>query len=361
MVRLHYGPDDPMLVARCFALQAEMLGWAATRGEGRPATYDGTFISLVRIYETDPDSPYFELKATTQVTYSKTMASLMAHKGRRLIEATTGADVKRWYKEIIEATSVAWAYYTVNVLKSILSFGATKRIKECGVLRAELREAKFRAPPQRKEHLTYDQVVAFRGAAHEMGHGWMALCLTLQFDFGMRRRDVIGEWIDADPGTDGIRRRKRVWRDGLTWGDIDAAGIVRKLVSKTAFSSGLVAVHAIADYPDVEAELAAIPLERRIGPIVLDAKGLPPNDAQCRYYFRMVARKAGIPDRVWNMDARAGADTEAYESGATEEEAMALLTHTERKTSRGYLRDLTEQSRRAATKRVSSRGKNSER
>jgi hypothetical protein len=34
---------------------------------------------------------------------------------------------------------------------------------------------------------------------------------------------------------------------------------------------------------------------------------------------------------------------------------MALLTHTERKTSRRYLREMIEQSRRAAAKRVGSR------
>jgi hypothetical protein len=55
------------------------------------------------------------------------------------------------------------------------------------------------------------------------------------------------------------------------------------------------------------------------------------------------------------MDARAGANTEAREAGVTEEDAMALLTHSEAKTNRGYLRDLLEQSRRAAAKRVGSR------
>lgn len=355
-VRLHYELDDPLLVARCHTLQAEMLEWAADSGV-RPAAYDGTFASLVRMYESDPDSPYFELEESTQASYSKTMASLMKHKGARRIEAVTGADVKRWYKELVEARSKSWGYYSMNVLKAILSYGATRRLKECLTLRSELALARFKAGPRRTTFLTYEQVAAFRPVAHAMGYGWMALCLTLQFDLGFRRRDVIGRWVRDRGSEAGIRHNHRVWGDGLTWGDIDEHGILRRLVSKTAKTTAIVAVHAIADYPDVMAELARIPLDRRVGPIVLDNKGIPPNEAQCRWTFRRVARECGIPDEVQNMDARAGADTEAYESGATEEESMALLTHSDRKNSRRYLRDLTEQSRRAAAKRLQSRGK----
>ena len=69
--------------------------------------------------------------------------------------------------------------------------------------------------------------------------------------------------------------------------------------------------------------------ERRVGPIVINERtGRPYTPEQCRYNFRLIARKAGIPDTLWNMDARAGAVTEAYEAGATTEgggEVGALL------------------------------------
>lgn len=354
-VRLHYAPDDPALEARCRILQHEMLEWSA--GIRRQASvYDGTFASLARYYETHPDSPYHDLRPTTQRTYSKTLANLMRHKGDRLVANVDGSDVRRWYKELAEANSKGWAYFTVNVLKAVLSFGATKRLEECRLLRAELRDAKFSAPGRRKERLTYRQVLAFRDAAHADGMPWMALLVVMQFETALRRRDIIGEWILDTQGTDGIRRGRRVWRDGLTWGHIDERGVIRKLVSKTAFTSAMEAAHKIADYPMLEAELARIPLDRRVGPIVINSRtGLPPAEDQCRYHFRRIARKAGIPDSVWEMDARAGAVTETYEAGATEEEAKALATHTEVKTSRGYLRETLEQSRRAAQKRVGSR------
>lgn len=354
-VRLHYAPGDPALAIRCYTMQQEMLEWAS--GARRPASplYDGTLKSLVEFYEVHPDSPYHELRPATAKTYSKTMKSLMKHKGSRRVDQVDGADVRRWYKELVEARSKGWAYFTINVLKTVLAFGATKRIPECRVLREELSAARFHPGSPRKEQLTYQQLVTFRKTAHAMGHDWMALLLTLQFECSLRRIDIIGEWGE-DNGAHGIRARGRVWRGGLTWSHIDSGGVLRKLVSKTQFTSQLEAVHAIDDYPLLAAEIARIPSERRVGPVVINpGTGLPPTDAQCRYYFRKIAREAGIPDAVWNMDARAGAVTEAYNSGADQKDVMALATHSEVKTSRRYNRDLTEQSRRAAAARVRSR------
>jgi hypothetical protein len=351
-VRLHYELDDPALVTRCHALQAEMLDWATNNGEAREVHYDGTFASLVRFYETHPDSPYHELEQETQRAYSKTLALLMRHKGARLVRAVDGSDVRRWYKELVASHSKGWAFYTINVLKAVLSFAATKRMKECLQLRAELREAKFGGSARRREFLTHAQVIAFYGQAVADDYGWMGRCLLIQFEFGMRRRDVIGKYVRA-PGIDGIRLRGRLWRDGLTWNNIDPEGIARRQISKTRKTSGLVAAHAIEDYPDLAADLAKTPTEQRIGPIVLNPRtGMPPTEAQCRSIFRRVARKVGIPDNVWNMDARAGANTEALAAGADQDERKALLTHTEVRTNDGYARDLIAPSRRAAAKRV---------
>lgn len=364
LVRLHHEEGDPLLASRCYVLQAEMLTWLAECGKGRPALYNGAFESLVRYYETHPDSPYFDLAAKTQRTYSATMALLMKHKGARKVSGVDGADVRRWYKELCENKSVSWAYFTINVLKAVLSFGATKRFKECRLLRLELREARFNNGQRPKQRFTFEHLMAFRKAAHAMDLGWMALTLTLQFGFGLRRRDVIGEYVRDETAAGGITRRspagRLVHRDALNWDSIDKRGVVRKLISKTAKTSALVAVHAIADYPEVMEELALIgyPEERRTGPIVINPKtGRPPDEDECRYYFRKIARRAEIPDEVSGSHARHGATTEAYEAGATEEEAMALTTHTEPSVNRGYLQDLEQQSHRAAVKRVGSRTK----
>lgn len=338
-----------------------MLTWLEKAGQGRPPQYDGTFSSLVRYYEAHPDSPYHELHQNTKRTYSNTMRLLMKHKGSRRVSGVDASDVRRWYKELCESHSVGWAYFNVNVLKSVLSFGATKRIRECRLLRVELREAKFRAGKRRGNFMTFEQVNAFRRKAHEMGYGWMGLMVTAQFCFAMRRRDLIGEWLKGNSAAAGIRYRTSIWRDGWTFDQIDNRGVFRKLVSKTEETSGVVAVHTIADYPELVEELALVG-ERRAGPVIINPRtGLPPHYYTCRHLFRRIATAAGIPEEVWNMDARAGANTEAYEAGVTKEESMALLTHTQEHTNRGYLRDLKEQSHRAAVKRVESRGKKQER
>jgi hypothetical protein len=363
-VRLHHEAGDPLLASRCHVLQAEMLTWLEQAGKGRPTHYDGTYASLVRFYETHPDSPYHELHPNTQRTYSNTMKLLMVHKGKRLVRQTDASDVRRWYKELSDTHSVGWAYYTINVLKSVLSFGATKRIAECRLLRVELREAKFRAGKRRDRFMTFAQVNAFRHKAHEMGYGWMALMVTAQFCFAMRRRDIIGEWLPAGADAIGIRYRTRIWRDGWTFDQIDSRGVFRKLVSKTEETSGVVAVHRVADFPILLEEMKQVgwPSERRAGPVIIDPRtGLPPPYWTCRYLFRRIATAAKIPEEVWNMDARAGANTEAYEAGVTKEEAMAMMTHTQENTNRGYLRNFEEQSHRAAVKRVETWGKKQER
>src|SRR5262249_46004971 len=115
-VRLNYAADDPMLAARCHVLQAEMLAWSAGQRGRWTVQYDGTFAGLVRFYETHEDSPFRdELRPLTRRNYSAAMALLMKHKGNRRVDAVDASDVRRWYKEIAEATSKSWAYYTISV------------------------------------------------------------------------------------------------------------------------------------------------------------------------------------------------------------------------------------------------------
>jgi hypothetical protein len=168
----------------------------------------------------------------------------------------------------------------------------------------------------------------------------MARGVLLQFELAFRQRDVLGEWNSGR------------WSNGLTWSHIGRDGILRKTTSKT----GADAEHRIADYPELAADLAATPIEKRVGPLVIDeGTNLPYTPEKYRRWFRLIAREAGIPDEIWNMDARAGAVTEAYEAGSTTEGAMALATHTQVATSRRYRRAGTEQTSRVAKLRVASR------
>lgn len=357
-VRLHYIADDPALIARCHRLQADMLSWASG-GNGAPH-YDGTVASLVRLYETHENSSYRDIEQSTQRAYSKALALwIVKHTGNRLVEAVTGNDVRQWFKKLVASgLSVNTAYFAINVFKVALAFGSSLRLAGCRELREELRDTRFFGGQRRTEQLTYEQMTTLRDKARAMGLHYLARCIVLQFEFAMRRRDVIGKWYTDGAGTDGIRHGKRVWRDGLTWADKDDDGVIRRVVSKTRRTTAAVAVHAIGDYPNVAEELARTPAEARIGPLVIhDKTGLPPTEEQCRYDFRRVAQACGIPAAVKMMDARAGANTEAYAAGATQEEAMALATHSEAKTNERYLRELADLSHQAAVKRVAARKK----
>jgi len=96
------------------------------------------------------------------------------------------------------------------------------------------------------------------------------------------------------------------------------------------------------------AELAIVPPTSRIGPVILDERtGRPYRQREFARRFREAARAARVPDEIWNMDARAGAVTDAYDAGANPTDAMDLGTHTQLSTNRRYARH-----RLAATSRV---------
>ena len=84
--------------------------------------------------------------------------------------------------------------------------------------------------------------------------------------------------------------------------------------------------------------LEAVPLGERTGAVVKGAKGLPVRRDMYARWFRQIARAAGIPDDVWNMDTRAGGATEADEAGATIEAIQSALTHDRPDTTQRYIR-----------------------
>ncbi|MCG5236629.1 site-specific integrase [Xanthobacter oligotrophicus] len=127
---------------------------------------------------------------------------------------------------------------------------------------------------------------------------------------------------------------------------------MRKKTSKT----GKVVEHDLAQLPDTRAELERIPAGRRIGPLVINEEtGLPYKRRVYTKWYRILARKAGIPDEVWNMDARASAVTEALDAGAQPNDVMNAAGHTQLSTTQGYDRGMLKKTARVAQLRVASR------
>lgn len=331
----------PEVAQRCRVLWAEMSEFlrGAPRAQGRFGA--GTIGWLVELYQTDPDSPYRGLRASTLPSYNNALAIVAGTIGERRIETTTANDVRRWHRQWGRAgddgivTQPRRAYWGVQMLRVVVKFGKGQRLPGCRDLSEILTETEFSAPRGRTVAMTAGQVAAFIAKAHEMGRPSLARATALQFCGALRQKDVIGEWVAGR------------WSAGLLWGEhVKADWTVAKPTSKTNFDE--VAEFDLTLLPLALAEMQRVEPTRRIGPVCLDEDtGKPWRQRKFARVWRTIAQAAGIPDNVWNMDARAGAVTEARAKGATREDAMALATHTQAATNRRYDRD-----RLAATSRV---------
>ncbi len=96
----------------------------------------------------------------------------------------------------------------------------------------------------------------------------------------------------------------------------------------------------------------------------MGAKGLPVRRDMYARWFRQIARAAGIPDDVWNMDARAGGATEADEAGAALDAIRGSMAHATDSMTLRYIRQggrgKSGRSQRRAAASVPSRRKNNQ-
>ena len=354
VVRLHGDmdlPDEAQAVAqRCRVLTAEMRQWISGR-PAAPSASTGTIAWLCDIYQTDRDSPYRGLRPSSQVSYDESIKILRDTVGSRRIDAVTGKDVRRWFKswgradpETEVLANPRRAYGAIQLLRIVVNFGVESGSRASVGLKLILQAQRFKQPKRRKLIMTREQVDLFIHAAHAANLPSLALAVALQFSCALRQKDVIGEWVSQAAGG-------RRWTTGLLWGDHIALDWT--LAKPTSKSNGEeVAEFDLKLLPLAMAELQRVSAEARIGPVVrCESTGRPWKQRLFAQRFREVARAAGIPDTVWNMDTRAGAVTEAYDMGAREEDAMDLATHKERKTNQGYNRGRMVKTSRVSTLR----------
>jgi len=161
-----------------------------------------------------------------------------------------------------------------------------------------LGKMRFEAPAARYEKLTREQVSAVRTKAHEMQFHSIALATVLQFELAFRQKDIVGEWEPCAEPVGGIVHNGRRWVNGLTWSDIDASMILRKVPTKTK-RLGLPAIeHDLKLYPAILEELGRIPPDRRVGPVIIsETTGEPYKHRTFTQTWRRVADAAGLPPR----------------------------------------------------------------
>ena len=348
------------VAARCGRLQGEMLEWLAGATELRTSFPPGTVGWLGQTFQTDPDSPYRERRQDTQRFYDENIRILSRTVGQAVLADITGRDVRRWYKawgrpdEAGVAQSPRRAYACIQTLRRIVAHGCETKNRACLELAAMLSEMRFAAPKARSEHMTLEQSSAFRAAAHQAGRPSMALAVALQRGLALRQRDVVGEWVRGKAS--GIVDRDFSWHAGLLWGDhIRADMTLVKPTSKSNFTRQV--EHDLKLHPDILAELALVPAARRVGPVIIaEGTGKPYKKRAFADLFREIARAAGLPDTVRNMDAKAGAVTEGYDSGAEPADMMRVADHTNLRTSQRYNRTSIEKTSRVARLVAARRG-----
>lgn len=342
-----------------------MLAWATRDGHTAPG-YDGTLKSLSRLFQTNADSPYLSMKWNSRGNVTKCLAIIEHTVGARQIGKLLGPDFKSWHskwgapkeptEKVPSPPARPWrAKHCMDAVRQLIGYGVTLGYDDCFRADTILSKIRFKTPPARTSIMTAQHVEAVRKTAHAEGWPSIALATVLQFELAMRQKDVIGEWEPTTDAKGGIVHRQTRWANGMVWSDIDSNMVLRKVHTKTGFE----VEHDLKLHPLVLEEIALVPLEKRIGPMILaETTGEPYKHRKFTERWRKIANKAGVPSSVWNMDARAGAITEAYDLGATETDVMKSAGHKNRQTSARYNRGTIEQTSRVAHLRMAKRNTN---
>jgi hypothetical protein len=357
--------DDATLARLCCEHSARLQLWLAERRlEDKPALprYDGTVMSLSRMYQQHPDSPFHDVKRNTRKTYSDSLKVIEQTVGARQIRNLTTLDVRRWYRAWKTPKTkgarerIDRAHDAVSMFRTVLRFGAALRFKECGELDRELAMIRFERGAAREQQMTYAQAAALVRKAFDMevagvlppGRGRaMAIGVAAQFDLLLRQKDVIGEWAPAVPDVAGaFYWHDEMWTGRFRWDNLPGW----KLRLKTSKTRSAIEFD-LTNYSLLFPLLDTVPAAERIGAIVKGEHGLPIRERSYRKWFRQIARAAGLPDDVWLMDSRAGGATEADEAGADLKAISDHLTHSETRMTVRYIRNVAGRTKEVADAR----------
>src|SRR5690606_33748532 len=98
----------------------------------RKTNFSGTLSSLIHIYRTKPESPYFLLKHSTRIRdYEPALKLIDRTVGKRRIDALRGSDFRRWYSEWGSKGRVRRAHGAIRKLRLLLSFGVQEKLSGC--------------------------------------------------------------------------------------------------------------------------------------------------------------------------------------------------------------------------------------
>lgn len=340
----------------CISLQDRMLVWG--RG-GIPvlSTFDGTLHGLIYCYQTDPDSNYQKLRIATRTNYDRLLKRVAMDRGALPLKDIRARDLLGWHREWSAEGHIVQAHGLIGILRTLCTFGATiLDDPECQRLKGLMHDMRFKMGKPRVERLTAEQATAVRAMAHQMGRPSIALAQAFQFECMLRQKDVIGEWVpNSEPGVSDITDGNEKWLRGLRWSEIDENLILRHTTSKRGKDIPELDLHRA---PMVMEELAKLAVVPTTGPVIISEKyGLPYISHEFRHKWREIAKAAGVPDQVFNMDSRAGAISEATDAGAELEHIRHAATHSDIAMTQRYSRGSIEKTANVMKLRVEHRNK----
>lgn len=352
--------DWTEISASCRLLQSQMLTWANGGDLDDPLSiYDGTFKSLIDVYERDPDSPYQNLRYGTKVARDSDLSILKREIGTRAIKALTFRDFKRWHEAFRQPAErggkerVARAATLMGLARQLIALGAALELPGCERVHQIIASPKaggtgvlkIQGGRRRTVSLIRAQVIAIRAEAHHRGLHSMALAQAMTFDLGCRRGDVIGQWVpESEPGLSDVLVRGRKWVFGLRCNDVFPHLILTMRVSKSVrgrhasgqTNTGKFEQFNLKSFPMVMEELAFLG-GRTTGPLVIcELTGIPWRPDLFVKKWREIATAVGVPPEIQSRDARSGAITEGRKMGATLEDMRVVAGHEQISTTAGY-------------------------
>jgi hypothetical protein len=271
-----------------------------------------TLKRLIECYRTDCDSDFLGLKHQVRLDHERILARLSKAYGGQQLRSVRLRDLKAWYREWVAEGKVSMARSFVDRLRESLRFGATiLEDRECQRLFAAIDDLRLERSPARSVQLTAEQARQIRLTARNHFF-WpsIALAQALQFELRLSQKDVIGEWLpESVPGeTDVVSEKYGKWFRGIRWEGLDEnlilhhrAGAGGRLIKADLNTAPMVLEELKERFNSPHLERAMLP---HTGPVVVcDTSGWPWTTAEYRRKWRMVARKAGVPEHVTNRDS----------------------------------------------------------
>jgi hypothetical protein len=370
--------DALHIATRCQHLQSEMLMWG--RGvEPIPLNaFNGTLRSLINCYQTDVDSPYQKNRFHVRQNRNSLLRRINKRHGHEQLSDIKARVLLAWHKDwSADGKKLATGSAIIGQLRALFSFGATLlEDTDCERLCGVMHKMRFAGTKARAVSVTAEYANLIRDAAHDH-FGWhsIALAQAFQFECTLRQKDVIGEIVPlSEPGVSAVIMRGQKWLRGIVWQEIDDNLILRHVTSKKQkmtevdlklapmVMEELQLMAGPEPLLEVDAITKRVKVNRHLlpasGPLVIcDTTGLPWSGNEYRRKWRLIARKCGIPDNVWNMDSRSGAISEAIQAGAPIEFVRHAATHSDVSQTADYDRGQAEATAKVMRLRMENRNK----